>query len=117
MQEVDDNSQPMFANSNNDTGKVMQNRELGHIIENALEQIPFDYRMAFSLREINGLNVSETASLLSISQANVKVRVSRAKAMLRQEIEKIYAAAELFEFNLIYCDKMVEDVMSKINAL
>ncbi len=117
MQDVNDNSKPMFTNTNNDTEKIIQNRELGHIIEDALGKIPFDYRMAFSLREINGLNVSETANLLSISEANVKVRLNRAKTMLRREIEKTYSANELFEFNLIYCDSIVENVMKKINEL
>ena len=116
-QDVNDNSIPMFANSNNDTDKKVQNRELGFIIEDALGKIPLDYRIIFSLREINGLNVAETANLLSISEANVKVRLNRVKAMLRTEIEKKYSASELFEFNLIYCDAMVENVMKKINGL
>lgn len=116
-QDTDDNSTPMFTSSNNDTDKIVQNRELGHIIENALGKIPFDYRIVFSLREINGLNVSETASLLNISESNVKVRLNRSKAMLRAEIEKTYTAHELFEFNLIYCDAMVKNVLNKINEL
>jgi RNA polymerase sigma-70 factor (ECF subfamily) len=37
--------------------------------------------------------------------------------MLRNEIEEIYSASELFEFNLIYCDAMVENVMKKINGI
>lgn len=110
-------STPMFTNRNNDTEKIIQNRELGYIIENALRKIPFDYRMVFSLREINGLNVSETAEMLGISEANVKVRLNRAKIMLRRDIENAYSANELFEFNLIYCDPMVEKVMNKISGL
>lgn len=117
MQDVTENSKPMFTRSDNDTDKMVQSRELGHIIENTLARIPFDYRMAFSLREINGLSVSETASLLHISEGNVKVRVNRAKTMLRTEIEKTYSPGELFEFNLIYCDAMVQNVMKKINEL
>ncbi|HUH25015.1 MAG TPA: sigma-70 family RNA polymerase sigma factor [Flavobacterium sp.] len=117
MQDVNDYSKPMFTNANNDTDKIIQNRELAHIIEDALGKIPLDYRMAFSLREINGMNVSETANLLNISEANVKVRLNRAKTMLRHEIEKNYSARELFEFNLIYCDQIVENVMKKINEL
>jgi len=114
MQDVSENSKPMFTHPDNDTDKRIQSRELGHIIENTLVKIPFDYRMAFSLREINGLSVSETANLLHISEANVKVRVNRAKAMLRAGIEKTYSPGELFEFNLIYCDAMVQNVMKKI---
>ena len=117
MKDVNEYSAPIFTNRNNDTDKIIQNRDLGHIIENALGKIPFDYRMVFSLREINGLNIAETAEMLSISAANVKVRLNRAKAMLRNEIESAYSAGELFEFNLIYCDAMVENVMKKINEL
>lgn len=117
MQDANEYSTPMFSNKNNDIDKIIQNRELGHIIENALRKIPFDYRMVFSLREISGLNVSETAEMLGISEANVKVRLNRAKTMLRRDIENDYSANELFEFNLIYCDPMVENVMNKINEL
>lgn len=116
-QDVNVNAKPMFTNSNNDTEKMIQNRELGHIIEEALAKIPLDYRMVFSLREINGLNVSETAELLNITEANVKVRLNRSKAMLRTEIEKTYSATELFEFKLTYCNAMVENVMNKIHNL
>jgi len=115
MQEIDDNSKPMFQRSSNDTNKTIQNREMGHIIEDALEKIPEEYRLVFSLREITGFNVNETANLLNISEANVKVRLSRSKAMLRTEIEKSYTACELFEFNAIYCNAMTEKVMSIIN--
>ena len=112
--EVNDQSTPLFARRDNDTDKIIQNRELGLIIEDALSRIPFDYRMVFALREINGMNVAEAASLLNISEANVKVRLNRSKAMLRDHIEQSYSSRELFEFNLIYCDAMVENVMKRI---
>lgn len=115
--EVNDQSTPLFTRPENDTNKIIQNRELGHVIEEALRQIPFDYRMVFALREINGMNVSETASLLDITEANVKVRLNRSKAMLRDQIEKTYSAKELFEFNLIYCDAIVENVMRRIHEI
>jgi RNA polymerase sigma factor (sigma-70 family) len=100
--EIMDSSEPMFKRSENDTYKMVANRELHCIIEKALGSVPFDYRMVFSLREMNGLNVSETAKALEISEANVKVRLNRAKTMLRKEIEKSYSAEEIFEFNLIF---------------
>ncbi len=117
VKEINDNSEPMFVNSHSDTNKIVVNRELKCIIENALEAVPFDYRMVFSLREVNGLNVSETAEVLDISEVNVKVRLNRAKAMLRKEIEKSYTTEEIFEFNLIYCDAIVDNVMKKIKEM
>ena len=113
---VNDQSTPLFSQPD-DTHKIIQNRELGHIIEEALSRIPFDYRMVFALREINGMNVAETASLLNITEANVKVRLNRSKALLRNQIEKTYSATELFEFNLIYCDAMVNNVMKTIHEI
>ena len=114
VREINERSVPMFENQNTDLGKTITNRELGFVIEDALKQIPEDYRMVFSFREINGLNVSETAEVLSISESNVKVRLNRAKAMLRKEIEKSYCPEDIFEFNLKYCDIMVERVMALV---
>jgi RNA polymerase sigma-70 factor (ECF subfamily) len=71
----------------------------------------------FTLRELNGMSIRETSEALDITESNVKVRFIRAKGMLQQEIRKIYSPSEVFEFNLIYCDKMVENVMAAIRAL
>lgn len=115
--EIHENSQPMFTKPNNSTEKVVQNNELKNVIERALYDIPEDYRMVFSLREINSFSTKETAELLGITENNVKVRLNRSKEMLRQEISKSYSAAELYDFNLIYCDAIVQRVMDEINNL
>lgn len=107
----------MFPDNNSDTGKAVGNKELNNMIENAIQHIPFDYRMVFCLREINGMSVAETAKAMEITETNVKVRLNRAKAMLRKEVEKMYTAEEIFEFNLIYCDAIVNRVMERIFQL
>lgn len=113
-EKLNEYSRPMFNTMEQDANKQIFNRELGHVIELSLAQIPEDYRLVFSLREMNGLNVNETAELLHITPGNVKVRLNRAKSMLRKEIEKTYSASELYEFNLIYCDAMVDRVIQCI---
>lgn len=115
VQDINEDSRPMFSNPKNEVSQVIENKELGNIIEKALEKVPFDYRIVFSLREVIGFNVADTASLLDISESNVKVRLNRSKAMLRKEIERKYAPKELFDFNLIYCDTIVNNVMIVIN--
>lgn len=106
----------LFHHSSNNE-KIAMNKELGRVIENAIHKIPEDYRIVFTLRELNGLNVAETSEALSISESNVKVRLNRAKGMLQKEIKKMYSSEEIFEFNLIYCDTMVNRVMDKIYEL
>lgn len=103
---------PMFQQPS--TMETPVNKELGRVLENAISKIPEDYRIVFTLRELNGLSISETTEALQISESNVKVRLNRAKKMLRTEIEKMYAPEDIFEFNLIYCDRMVQTVMNKI---
>lgn len=116
--EINENSTPMFSNNQHtDTSKTVMNRELNFVIENSLQQIPMDYRLVFTLREVNGFNVAETADTLNISEANVKVRLNRAKTMLRKEVEKSYSAEDIFEFNLVYCDAMVQRVINKLKEI
>lgn len=116
--EINERSTPVFLNDQGlDTNKTVMNKELNSVIERALLQIPVDYRMVFTLREINGLDVAETADILNISEANVKVRLHRAKTMLRKEVEETYSPEEIFNFNLIYCDPMVKNVMNKLKEL
>ena len=107
---------PMFS-SHSDTGNKILNKELSNVIQNAITDIPVEYRMVFSLREISGFSVAETAEALDITPANVKVRLNRAKSMLRKKIEHMYTGAELFDYNLVYCDHMVKKVMNIINRM
>ena len=108
-------SAPMsFAHNHSDTMQSVIKQELGHIIEASLDKLPRDYRMTFTLRELAGLNVAETAEAMKITESNVKVRLTRAKMMLRKEIDKIYSSEDIYEFNLIYCDRIVAAVMKRI---
>jgi RNA polymerase sigma factor (sigma-70 family) len=111
------NSVHMFLKSNHsDTGKSVINHELSKVIEASLEKLSEDYRITFALRELTGLSVDETAELMNTTPSNVKVRLNRAKMMLRKEIEKTYTPEDIYEFNLIYCDKIVDAVMKEINS-
>lgn len=115
---INEKSLPMYSSQqNNDTDLKVNSRELTHVIEHSLTLVPIEYRLVFSLRQINGFNTSETAELLNITESNVKVRLNRAKQMLRKEIEKKYTTEDIFEFNLVYCDAMVSKVLNKIKAI
>lgn len=108
------NTEGMIAGNENTTDKYLGNRELSKVLEESLQQLPDIYRTVFILREIEGFNVSETAELLSITPINVKVRLNRAKAMLQKQLEKFYSSADIYEFNLKYCDAVVRKVFENI---
>ncbi|MGB4204698.1 MAG: sigma-70 family RNA polymerase sigma factor [Bacteroidales bacterium] len=108
---------PMFMQEHSDITKDIYNRELRAILEKSLSELPEEYRLVFSLRELNDMSVAETADLLNISESNVKVRFSRAKSMMRQSLESQHTKVELFEFNLTYCNPLTARVMKIINEL
>jgi len=109
---------PMLEKRQSSDGyKRIIDRELSQMISEAIIHIPLDYRIVFSLRELNGMSTAETAESLNISEANVKIRLNRARRMLREELGTIYSTQDIFEFNLIYCDRVVNKVMRVLNNL
>lgn len=108
---------PVFVTPVGKPEKMTSNNELRKNLEKAIVDIPEDYRNVFTLRELNGLSVRETAAALDLTESNVKVRLSRAKRLLRTALEKTYRPEEIFEFNLIYCDGLVKRVMDEIKNL
>lgn len=52
----------------------------------AIARLPESMRSVFTLRDLQGLSIEETASVLGISIANVKTRLLRARLKLRQDL-------------------------------
>jgi RNA polymerase sigma-70 factor (ECF subfamily) len=59
---------------------------VGERLRRALGQLPPTHRAIVVLREIEGLSTRDVASVTGISEANVKTRLHRARAMLRKEL-------------------------------
>jgi RNA polymerase sigma-70 factor (ECF subfamily) len=57
--------------------------ELHGALEAAIAALPPDLRIVFLWRDLEGLSTAETAEVLGISEANVKVRLHRARRQLR----------------------------------
>lgn len=99
------------------TENAMETKEFKQIIEQSLERLPLSYRTVFVLRDLEGYSIAETASLLEISLVNVKVRLSRARAMLQKEIEKAFSRTEIYGFHLERCNLITEKVMDAVKNL
>jgi RNA polymerase sigma-70 factor (ECF subfamily) len=93
---------------------VMASKELNQVLENAITQLPEKYRLIFVLREIEDLSIRETAEVAGIQETNVKVRLNRAKTMLRESLNH-YMKDSVYQFHLSRCDRMVGQVMSRID--
>ncbi|MBS1589188.1 MAG: sigma-70 family RNA polymerase sigma factor [Bacteroidetes bacterium] len=89
--------------------KILANKELRHALEAAIEDLPEKYRLVFVLREIEELSVRDTSHTLDIEEANVKVRLNRAKAMLRTKLQP-FIKEYVYPFHLTRCDHVVNKV-------
>lgn len=66
--------------------QIASRRETRQLLDDALAELDEKYRVVFVLRDIEELSTAETAEVLGISQANVKVRLLRARLMLRERL-------------------------------
>lgn len=90
------------------------NNELKDILEKAVDELPEKYRVVFIMREIEDMSISETSKCLNITEANVKVRLNRAKNILRENLSQYYHYKDVYNFNLVICDRIVANVFKKI---
>jgi RNA polymerase sigma-70 factor (ECF subfamily) len=63
------------------------NAELSKRINQAILSLPEKYRLVIVLRDIEGFSTAETAHILNVSAANVKVRLHRARLFLREKLQ------------------------------
>ncbi len=63
------------------------NDELLDKINAAIFTLPEKYRLVIVLRDIEGFSTAETAQILNLSDANVKVRLHRARLFLRDKLK------------------------------
>ena len=57
-------------------------------LRGALASLPPSYRMIVVLREVEGLSTREVSAVTGLSEANVKTRLHRGRAMLRRLLEE-----------------------------
>jgi RNA polymerase sigma-70 factor, ECF subfamily len=75
-----------FADWREIPSEALENEELRQALATALATLPAKYRSVLVLRDVQQLNIRETAELLGISEANVKTRLSRARLQMRDAL-------------------------------
>ena len=90
--------------------------QLREFLEQAVLNLPEQYRTVIMLRDIEELSTAETADALDLTVENVKIRLHRGHGMIRDWLfERIGAKAkEAFPFMGIRCDHVVQAVLSRL---
>jgi len=66
--------------------QALEQKELGVMLRKAIEGLPEIYRNVVLLRDIEEMDVRETAAALEITEGTVKVRLHRARALLQRDL-------------------------------
>ncbi len=106
--EIPDDKQP------NPQDSIIQ-KETKILLESAIDQLDLKYRTVYIMKELEEMSLNEVATSLDITVANVKVRVHRAKLMLKEKLYELSLDKNVFEFGFSRCDKITEFVMKNID--
>jgi RNA polymerase sigma-70 factor, ECF subfamily len=75
-----------FADWREIPSTALERREIRHALAKAIAALPEKYRSVFILRDVQKLDIRETARLLGITEANVKTRLLRARLQMRDAL-------------------------------
>jgi RNA polymerase sigma-70 factor (ECF subfamily) len=91
-------------------------KELRAVLTKAVDDLPEDLRTVFTLRVIEEAGTEETAECLGLSESNVKVRLHRARALLRDQIDKQIGVGvrKVYQFDGHRCDRIVKSVLERL---
>ena len=102
--------------SGDDPEKSMAQREIQHVVEHAIDELPEPFRLVFITRVIEGMNVEETAEILGLKPETVKTRLHRARNLLRGNVERKIGPVvmEAFPFAGRRCERLTEAVLKRL---
>lgn len=97
----------------NPENKIIMNEEK-QLLENAIDSLDSKYKSVYVLSEIEEMTMKEISQCTGLSVSNVKVRLFRAKTMLKEKLYELANNKGVFEFGFSRCDRITKVVMSKI---
>ena len=102
--------------SSEDPEKSMAQREIQHVVEHAIDELPEPFRLVFITRVMEGMNVEETAEILGLKPETVKTRLHRARGMLRENVERKIGPVvmEAFPFAGRRCERLTDAVLKRL---
>lgn len=107
-----------FPQSSNpsDPEKSMAQRQIQHVVERAIDELPEAFRIVFITRVIEGMSVEETAGLLQLKPETVKTRLHRARTLLRNHVERQIGPVvmEAFPFAGRRCERLTQAVLHRL---
>jgi len=108
-----------FPNANVpiDPERTMAQRQIQSMLERAIDDLPDAFRTVLVARVIEDMTIEETAALLDLRPETVKTRLHRARALLREALDKQIGSVltEAFPFDGRRCERVADAVIARLN--
>jgi RNA polymerase sigma-70 factor (ECF subfamily) len=90
--------------------------QMRHLLERRIDALPDLYRAVFVMRAVEEMSVEETAAALDLPPATVRTRFFRARALLRNSLEREVddALLDVFAFDGERCHRIVAGVLKAV---
>ena len=75
-------------------GVLLENKERTAVLFHAIDQLPENQKIAYTMHKIEGVSYAEIAELMELSVSSVESLMFRAKKRLRQLLEDYYKENE-----------------------
>lgn len=110
---LDELDRRALASDDHGPDAVIDTQRAAASVEDAIEALMPSHRVVVLLRDVEQMTTSEVAGLLDVTEENVRVRLHRARARLRELLEDQLGAdvRDVFRFDGERCDRIVGTVV------
>lgn len=107
-----------FPRVSQDPERDMAQRQICHLIERAIDDLPEEFRTVLVARVIEDMSVEDTAALLNLREETVKTRLYRARSKLKAALEDQIGPlfTDVFPFDGVRCERVTNAVVARLAA-
>jgi RNA polymerase sigma-70 factor, ECF subfamily len=108
---------PASGQQNDDPERAMAQRELCQLVEQAIDELPQEFRTVLVARVIEGMTVEETADAMDLRPETVKTRLHRARRLLKAALSEHMGPlfSDVFPFDGKRCERIADAVVARLN--
>ncbi len=117
-EEQEENAMTLDHHPSSNPEAITARHEIRRMLETAIDRLPQPYRTVIMMRDIEELSTEETAECLQITPSNVKIRLHRARTLLRRElwVRAGSVRSSAFDFPATRCNRVVAAVLARLNV-
>ena len=107
------------VSSRSDPERAAAQHQIQRLVEQAIDELPDEFRLVFVARAVEEMSVEETASLLDIRPETVKTWLHRARQRLRSSLEARVGPVlkDVFPFEDARCARIADNVVRRLNLV